>query len=124
MKPGEPNAQSSPITNYTGYQNGNGSYPSNDGNPSTDPETNDGLERGRSRKKRDFFGTLKRRLGRSKSRAKSLERQGAVPIDVNNPNGKIHFAMLLTYIEFISKWILKNLAHSSNSYIIIMHTKS
>lgn len=90
MKPSEPIAQSSPITNYTGYQNGNGNYATtNDANQSTDPE-NDGLERGRSRKKRDFFGTLKRRLGRSKSRAKSLERQGAVPIDANNPNGKEH----------------------------------
>ncbi|XP_031640372.1 uncharacterized protein LOC116352154 isoform X2 [Contarinia nasturtii] len=83
--PAEPTAQSSPISNFTGYQNGNGNYQSNDANQSTDPE-NDGLERGRSRKKRDFFGTLKRRLGRSKSRAKSLERQGAVPIDANNPN--------------------------------------
>ncbi|XP_055317771.1 uncharacterized protein LOC129576560 isoform X7 [Sitodiplosis mosellana] len=86
QRPSEPLAQSSPITNYTGYQNGNGNYATtNDANQSTDPEA-DGLERGRSRKKRDFFGTLKRRLGRSKSRAKSLERQGAVPIDANNPN--------------------------------------
>lgn len=88
VKPGEPIAQSSPISNYTGYHNGNGNYPANDPNLSTDPEINDGLDRGRSRKKRDFFGTLKRRLGRSKSRAKSLERQGAVLIDANNPNGK------------------------------------
>lgn len=89
-QPNEPIAQSSPLTNanYTGYQNGNGSYQTNDVNPSTDPETNDGFDRGRSHKKRDFFGTLKRRLGRSKSRAKSLERQGAVPIDAANPNGK------------------------------------
>lgn len=88
-QPTEPLAQSSPLTNYTtGYQNGNGSYQPNDVNPSTDPETNDAFDRGRSRKKRDFFGTLKRRLGRSKSRAKSLERQGALPIDAANPNGK------------------------------------
>lgn len=88
MKPGgEPIVQSSPLTSFTGYQNGNGNYATtNDINQSTDPET-DGLERGRSRKKRDFFGTLKRRLGRSKSRAKSLERQGAIAIDANNPNG-------------------------------------
>lgn len=88
IKPAESIVQSTPIANYTGYQNGNGSYAINDVHPSTDPETNENLERGRSRKKRDFFGTLKRRLGRSKSRAKSLERQGAVPIDMNNPNGK------------------------------------
>lgn len=87
-QPTEPLAQSSPLTNYTGYQNGNGSYQANNANPSTDPETNDAFDRGRSRKKRDFFGTLKRRLGRSKSRAKSLERQGALPIDAANPNGK------------------------------------
>lgn len=93
QQPGEPQAQSSPLTNYTGYQNGNGSYQTNDVNPSTDLEA---FDRGRSHKKRDFFGTLKRRLGRSKSRAKSLERQGAVPIDATNPNGMqfvdiIHF---------------------------------
>lgn len=87
-QPSEPIAQSSPLTNYTGYQNGNGSYPNNDVNPTMDPETNDGFDRGRSRKKRDFFGTLKRRLGRSKSRTKSLERPGAVPNDSTNPNGK------------------------------------
>lgn len=105
MKPSEPPiAQSSPITaNYTGYQNGNGNYATtNDANQSTDPET-DGLERGRSRKKRDFFGTLKRRLGRSKSRAKSLERQGAVPIDANNPNGKqSHVSLLFIEISIFS----------------------
>lgn len=55
--------------------------------PSTDPETSDDLERSRNHKKRDFFGTLKRRLGRSKSRAKSLERSGAVPIDAEHPTG-------------------------------------
>lgn len=107
FKPGEPIAQSSPISNYTGYQNGNGNYASNDANQSTDPETNDGLERSRSHKKRDFFGTLKRRLGRSKSRAKSLERQGAVPIDANNPNGKnsISFSVSLAkFHENIRNW--------------------
>lgn len=47
-------------------------------------------DRGRStRKKRDFFGTLKRRLGRSKSRAKSMERAGMVPVDPDNPNGEL-----------------------------------
>lgn len=88
-KPGEPIAQSSPIpNNVNGYQNGNGNYSTNDGLQSTDLENNDQLERGRSRKKRDFFGTLKRRLGRSKSRAKSLERSGAIPINAENPTGK------------------------------------
>lgn len=43
-------------------------------------------ERGRTRKKRDFFGTLKRKLGRSKSRAKSMDR-GMIPIDAENPSG-------------------------------------
>lgn len=63
--------------------------------PCTDPETNDDLERSRSHKKRDFFGTLKRRLGRSKSRAKSLERSGAVPFDAEHPTG------ISIYFEFI-----------------------
>lgn len=50
-----------------------------------DPNLDD---RGRARKKRDFFGTLKRRLGRSKSRAKSVDR-GMIPIDAENPNGQL-----------------------------------
>lgn len=49
---------------------------------------NDLDDRGRGRKKRDFFGTLKRRLGRSKSRAKSVDR-GMIPIDADNPNGQL-----------------------------------
>jgi hypothetical protein len=31
------------------------------------------VERGRSRKKRDFFGTIRKRLSRSKMRSKSME---------------------------------------------------
>lgn len=113
-QPGEPIAQSSPIPNYTSYQNGNGNYASNDPNQSTDPETNDGLERSRSRKKRDFFGTLKRRLGRSKSRAKSLERQGAVPIDANNPTGKINVIFCIAFCsQFTALLILFNLNGTS-----------
>lgn len=49
-------------------------------------DPNGDLERGRTRKKRDFFGTLKRKLGRSKSRAKSMDR-GMIPIDAEHPNG-------------------------------------
>lgn len=89
VKAGEPVAQSSPV-NYTNnsYLNGNGTYGSSldRNNTTTESETND--DRGRDRKKRDFFGTLKRRLGRSKSRTKSLER-GMVPIDADNPNGEL-----------------------------------
>lgn len=51
-----------------------------------DPNSTD-LDRGRARKKRDFFGTLKRKLGRSKSRAKSVDR-GMIPIDAENPSGE------------------------------------
>lgn len=88
-QPGEPIAQSSPLTNASNtnnnsYQNGNGYYP--DANNTT-AESDNG-ERGRQRKKRDFFGTLKRRLGRSKSRAKSIERN-MIPIDADNPNGEL-----------------------------------
>lgn len=50
-----------------------------------DPNQDD---RGRTTKKRDFFGTLKRRLGRSKSRAKSMDR-GMIPIDADNPTGQL-----------------------------------
>lgn len=112
-KPGEPIAQSSPIpNNLNGYQNGNGNYSTNDGLQSTDLE-NDQLERGRSRKKRDFFGTLKRRLGRSKSRAKSLERSGAIPINADNPTGKklndLSLFIIDQFITFHIFFLLNNL---------------
>lgn len=51
-------------------------------------DPNSDMERGRPRKKRDFFGTIKRKLGRSKSRAKSMDR-GMIPIDTENPNGQM-----------------------------------
>lgn len=80
------------------YQtNGNGQY-SNNNSYNKEYNEMDSLqngsseqdERGRStRKKRDFFGTLKRRLGRSKSRAKSMERAGMIPVDPDNPNGEL-----------------------------------
>lgn len=53
--------------------------------PTSDIESKlDELDRSRSRKKRDFFGTLKKRLSRSKTRTKSMDRE-MVPIDPNNP---------------------------------------
>ncbi|XP_037031583.1 uncharacterized protein LOC119071060 isoform X9 [Bradysia coprophila] len=88
QRPGEPVAQSSPMHQTNGY---NHSLPrdnqsnyviTDNGN---DPNLDD---RGRTRKKRDFFGTLKRRLGRSKSRAKSVDR-GMIPIDADNPNAQL-----------------------------------
>lgn len=84
---GRPTAQSSPHHPQT---NGNGA-PLNHSNSlphqhSVDSNTLDD-DRSRSRKKRDFFGTLKRRLGRSKSRAKSMDR-GMIPIDPDNPRGE------------------------------------
>lgn len=78
-------AQSSPIF-YNGSYNTattNGNHPAENGNASIEPNAED-TDRGRTRKKRDFFGTLKRKLGRSKSRAKSMDR-GMIPIDANNP---------------------------------------
>lgn len=49
----------------------------------------DDLERGRTkRKSRDFFGTIKRRLGRSKTRTKSMDRS-MIPIDADNPHGEL-----------------------------------
>ncbi|XP_055317779.1 uncharacterized protein LOC129576560 isoform X11 [Sitodiplosis mosellana] len=124
QRPSEPLAQSSPITNYTGYQNGNGNYATtNDANQSTDPEA-DGLERGRSRKKRDFFGTLKRRLGRSKSRAKSLERQGAVPIDANNPNESsaisgFSSASARTFVHEASTLVLETIENGVKRHFLV-----
>lgn len=86
---GEPVAQSSPLHQTNGYNNhtlprdNQSNYVINDN--SNDSNLDD---RGRTRKKRDFFGTLKRRLGRSKSRAKSVDR-GMIPIDADNPNGQL-----------------------------------
>ncbi|XP_055704944.1 uncharacterized protein LOC129802840 isoform X15 [Phlebotomus papatasi] len=88
FKPGEPISHSSP--NATNGFNGN----QRDGNGIQTPTTpSDPLlpledDRGRTKKKRDFFGTLKRRLGRSKSRAKSVDRD-MIPIDAENPRGEI-----------------------------------
>lgn len=93
MKPGEPIAQSSPIpNNHTNCQNGNGTLNGNQaerGPNDIDAANDEAFDRGRSRRKRDFFGTLRRRLGRSKSRAKSLERNSAVPINADNPTGNL-----------------------------------
>ncbi|XP_055693573.1 uncharacterized protein LOC129795997 isoform X5 [Lutzomyia longipalpis] len=86
--PGEPISHSSPHTTngFNGNQReGNGMQTST--TPS-DPQLLLDDDRGRSKKKRDFFGTLKRRLGRSKSRAKSVERD-MIPIDAENPRGEI-----------------------------------
>ncbi|XP_055704951.1 uncharacterized protein LOC129802840 isoform X21 [Phlebotomus papatasi] len=88
QRPGEPISHSSP--NATNGFNGN----QRDGNGIQTPTTpSDPLlpledDRGRTKKKRDFFGTLKRRLGRSKSRAKSVDRD-MIPIDAENPRGEI-----------------------------------
>lgn len=91
-QPGEPVAQSSPLnsplppsgSNNNGHANGSAAYGDNGaagGGPSADVD-----ERGRTRKKRDFFGTLKRKLGRSKSRAKSMDRaSGMIEINADNP---------------------------------------
>uniref|UniRef100_A0A1L8DNA7 Protein kinase c conserved region 1 n=1 Tax=Nyssomyia neivai TaxID=330878 RepID=A0A1L8DNA7_9DIPT len=87
--PGEPISHSSPHT-INGF-NGNASREGNGIQTSVTPNDPQLLlddDRGRSKKKRDFFGTLKRRLGRSKSRAKSVERD-MIPIDAENPRGEI-----------------------------------
>uniref|UniRef100_A0A1L8DKW2 Protein kinase c conserved region 1 n=1 Tax=Nyssomyia neivai TaxID=330878 RepID=A0A1L8DKW2_9DIPT len=89
FKPGEPISHSSPHT-INGF-NGNASREGNGIQTSVTPNDPQLLlddDRGRSKKKRDFFGTLKRRLGRSKSRAKSVERD-MIPIDAENPRGEI-----------------------------------
>uniref|UniRef100_A0A1L8DKK9 Protein kinase c conserved region 1 n=1 Tax=Nyssomyia neivai TaxID=330878 RepID=A0A1L8DKK9_9DIPT len=89
QRPGEPISHSSPHT-INGF-NGNASREGNGIQTSVTPNDPQLLlddDRGRSKKKRDFFGTLKRRLGRSKSRAKSVERD-MIPIDAENPRGEI-----------------------------------
>ncbi|XP_055383433.1 uncharacterized protein LOC129613411 isoform X2 [Condylostylus longicornis] len=94
-KMGQPLAESSPhqqlnghgnVTSHGGIlMNHNNYHPSNTHNLTNN---NDALyneeNRGRAQKKRDFFGTLKRRLGRSKTRTQSAER-GMIPIDPDDP---------------------------------------
>lgn len=90
-QPGEPVAQSSPLASPAG--NGNASSHTNGaaGDTTANTTTGDAAagdldERGRPRKKRDFFGTIKRKLGRSKSRAKSVDRTaGMIEINADNP---------------------------------------
>lgn len=69
----------------------------------------DDLERGRTkRKSRDFFGTIKRRLGRSKNRTKSMDRS-MIPIDADNPHGE------LRSISADRGTLMNNLNNQSNS---------
>ncbi|KAL5285698.1 C2CD2 family protein [Megaselia abdita] len=74
FKYGKPTASSSP------YANGNGSAINGNSHPTQEPEG----DRGRSKQKRNFFGTLKKRLSRSKTRANSADNGGMIPIDLEN----------------------------------------
>ncbi|XP_055906547.1 uncharacterized protein LOC129941823 isoform X11 [Eupeodes corollae] len=97
FKFGRPNAASSPNQMSNRQINGNGNYnnngyksnslPRSQTHPtSTTPIPDDLDDRSRS-KKRNFFGTLKKRLGRSKTRTRSADRDGMIPFDANNLNG-------------------------------------
>ncbi|XP_053965927.1 uncharacterized protein LOC128868160 isoform X17 [Anastrepha ludens] len=103
---GHPNAASSPQ-GHNGYSplngnsaaNGSQSYgyqnnslPRNGGATSTPLSSADLDERGRS-KKRNFFGTLKKRLSRSKTRTHSADRGALTPSQNNNgttPTGTLN----------------------------------
>ncbi|XP_036333245.1 uncharacterized protein LOC118744377 isoform X2 [Rhagoletis pomonella] len=103
---GQPNAASSPQ-GHNGYSphngnsttNGSQSYgyqsnslPRNGGATSTPLSGADLDERGRS-KKRNFFGTLKKRLSRSKTRTHSADRGALTPSQNNNgttPTGTLN----------------------------------
>ncbi|XP_026477401.1 uncharacterized protein LOC113383347 isoform X1 [Ctenocephalides felis] len=61
------NVEVKPETNHT-----------NGTTPTTPDSTMVNDDRGRGRRKRDFFGTIKRRLGRSKNRSKSMDRAMAI----------------------------------------------
>ncbi|XP_054736439.1 uncharacterized protein LOC129243435 isoform X13 [Anastrepha obliqua] len=106
FKFGHPNAASSPQ-GHNGYSplngnsaaNGSQSYgyqnnslPRNGGATSTPLSSADLDERGRS-KKRNFFGTLKKRLSRSKTRTHSADRGALTPSQNNNgttPTGTLN----------------------------------
>ncbi|CAD7012982.1 unnamed protein product [Ceratitis capitata] len=105
FKFGQPNAASSPQghNGYSPYTTTNGSQthgyqsnslPRNGGASSTPLNTTaaDLDERGRS-KKRNFFGTLKKRLSRSKTRTHSADRGALTPSHNNNgttPTGTLN----------------------------------
>ncbi|XP_055853876.1 uncharacterized protein LOC129917777 isoform X10 [Episyrphus balteatus] len=80
-----PNQMSRQINGNGSYNNGYNSLPRSQTHPTT-PIPDDLDERSRS-KKRNFFGTLKKRLGRSKTRTRSADRDGMIPFDANNLNG-------------------------------------
>lgn len=87
-QPGEPVAQSSPLSSPApgNGSHGNGNSAAGAVPTATNAGDADLDERGRTRKKRDFFGTIKRKLGRSKSRAKSVDRSaGMIEINADNP---------------------------------------
>lgn len=72
------------LSSSFNHINGNGV----NGHQNVSQTSTDLDDRGRPKKKRDFFGTLKRRLGRSKSRAKSSDR-GTINNDTDNANGEL-----------------------------------
>lgn len=87
-QPGEPVAQSSPLNSPAPGNGTHGNGAAATTTTAAAATTPDGEldERGRTRKKRDFFGTIKRKLGRSKSRAKSVDRSaGMIEINAENP---------------------------------------
>ncbi|XP_011184494.2 uncharacterized protein LOC105213405 isoform X4 [Zeugodacus cucurbitae] len=103
---GQPNAASSPqghngYSPYNGNSTSNGSQtygyqsnslPRNGGATGTPLSAADLDERGRS-KKRNFFGTLKKRLSRSKTRTHSADRGALTPSHNNNgttPTGTLN----------------------------------
>ncbi|XP_011184504.2 uncharacterized protein LOC105213405 isoform X11 [Zeugodacus cucurbitae] len=106
FKFGQPNAASSPqghngYSPYNGNSTSNGSQtygyqsnslPRNGGATGTPLSAADLDERGRS-KKRNFFGTLKKRLSRSKTRTHSADRGALTPSHNNNgttPTGTLN----------------------------------
>ncbi|XP_011184501.2 uncharacterized protein LOC105213405 isoform X8 [Zeugodacus cucurbitae] len=141
---GQPNAASSPqghngYSPYNGNSTSNGSQtygyqsnslPRNGGATGTPLSAADLDERGRS-KKRNFFGTLKKRLSRSKTRTHSADRGALTPSHNNNgttPTGTLNESSAIsgfssasnkTYVHEASTLVLETIENGVKRHFIV-----
>ncbi|XP_055853875.1 uncharacterized protein LOC129917777 isoform X9 [Episyrphus balteatus] len=117
-----PNQMSRQINGNGSYNNGYNSLPRSQTHPTT-PIPDDLDERSRS-KKRNFFGTLKKRLGRSKTRTRSADRDGMIPFDANNLNESsaisgFSSASNKTYVHEASTLVLETIENGVKRHFIV-----
>ncbi|XP_026477402.1 putative protein kinase C delta type homolog isoform X2 [Ctenocephalides felis] len=121
------NVEVKPETNHT-----------NGTTPTTPDSTMVNDDRGRGRRKRDFFGTIKRRLGRSKNRSKSMDRAMAIgaeaepgiesrsisadrgQLNTSSPEGSaISGTSVRTYVNEASTLVLETLENGVRRHFLV-----